>query len=99
MKRIFCKGESEELQRLGNVLHVSSSRNLILRTKITPKIGLKVVDENLNPIGKVLEVFGPVPTPYVSVKPSNPKSDTKIGSILYTVPSSKKRKEKRRSER
>lgn len=93
------RGKLEELQRLGNVLHTSSSRNLILKTKITPKLGSKVVDEKLKSIGTVLDIFGPVSSPYISVKPTKSKLHTAIGSTLYTIPSNKKRKEKRKRER
>jgi len=95
----FCEGESESLQRLGHVLHVSSSRNLILKAEATPKIGSKVVNENFKSIGTVRDVFGPVSSPYVSVEPITSELQVSIGSILYTVPLSGRRKEKRKRGR
>ena len=94
----FCEGESE-LQRLGHVLHVSSSQNLILRAEATPKIGSRVVDENLKSIGTILDVFGPVASPYISVKPVISKLQDSIGITLYMIPSSGRRKEKRKRGR
>jgi len=80
------------------VLHVSSSRNLILKAEAEalPKANSKVVDENLKVIGTALDVFGPVSSPYVAVKPvvSNPQHY--VGNMLYTFPSQERRKEKKK---
>ena len=84
------------MQRLGRVLHVGSSRNLILKTQTVPKIGNKVVDEKLKHVGLVFDVFGPVSSPYVAVKPLIKESQSLIGDVLYTVPSMERRKEKRK---
>ncbi|SFP21774.1 MULTISPECIES: H/ACA ribonucleoprotein complex subunit GAR1 [Halolamina] len=36
-----------------------------------PDIGRPVVDESLDTVGRVVDVFGPVSQPYVAVSPSN----------------------------
>lgn len=87
------------LQRLGRVLHVSSSRNLILKAEALPKIGDKVVDENLKSVGTVFDVFGPVSSPYAAVKPSILEPQRLIENTLYTIPSTAGRKEKRKHGR
>jgi len=97
MKTRFCEGK-EDLQRIGQVLHVSSSCNMILKAENVPRIGNKVLDENLKPVGTVFDVFTPTSSPYVAVKPSihNPQHLAK--RVLYAVPSklgSKKRKKRR----
>jgi len=74
------------LQRLGRVLHVSQSRNIIITIENLPKIGEKVVDENLKPIGKILDVFGPVSSPYASVKPKTQEIKKSADKILYVLP-------------
>lgn len=84
------------MKRLGRVLHVSSSRNLILKAENSPKIGNKVVDENLKFVGTVFDVFGPVFQPYVSVKPVTSEPQRLIRNTLYTIPSARRRKEKRK---
>nr|NIQ08027.1 H/ACA RNA-protein complex protein Gar1 [Candidatus Korarchaeota archaeon] len=80
---------------LGYVLHITSSRNLILKAETLPKIGVEVVDKNLNPVGSVFEVFGPVSSPYVTVKPEIPDPKRLVNNMLYT-PLSTGRKEKRK---
>jgi len=77
------------------VLHVSSSRNIIIKAENPPRIGDQVVDENLKTIGTVFDVFGPVSSPYVAVRPSVEESNRFIERVLYAIPSSKSRKEKR----
>jgi len=81
------------LQRLGRAFHISPSRNIIIKVESVPKIGERVVDENLKPVGKVFDVFGPVSSPYVAVKPTIQKPEKLTNRVLYVLPS-KRRKEK-----
>jgi len=84
------------LQRLGRVLHVSSSRNMILKVENLPRIGDSVVDQDLRPVGTVFDVFGPVSSPYVAVKPQVGEPNDLIGRGLYSVPSPQPKRKKRR---
>jgi RNA-binding protein len=52
----------------------------------TPKIGETIVDENLTPIGKVFDIFGPVSSPYAAVKPTLREAEKLGGKILYVFP-------------
>jgi len=78
------------------VLHISSNGNLILKAENLPRTNDQVVDENLKPIGTVFDVFGPVSSPYVAVRPSVEEPKRFIERVLYAVPSSKLRREKRK---
>ena len=84
------------MQRIGHVLHVSSSRNVILKAENVPRIGDKVLDENLKSVGTVFDVFGPVSAPYVTVKPNVRDSNRFVNNILYAVPSKPGRKERKK---
>lgn len=86
----------ENLQRIGRVLHVSSSMNVILKAENVPRIGDKVVDENLKSVGTVFDVFGPTSSPYVTVKTSVRDPHRFVNSVLYSVPSKSGRKERKR---
>jgi len=81
------------LQRLGQVLHISPSRNVIVKVENLPKIGQTVVDENLKPVGKVFDIFGPVTSPYVAIKSTIREIEKLNSKTLYVVPS-ERRKEK-----
>jgi len=73
------------LKRLGKVLHLSSNRNLILRTGIKVDPQTIVLDNHLNQIGKVNDVFGPVASPYISIKPLVRIPEKYVGNILYVM--------------
>jgi len=92
----FVRGENEGLQRIGCVLHVSSSKNIILKAENVPRIGDEVVDENLKKVGTVFDVFGPVSSPYVAVRPSVEEPGRFVDRVLFALPLSKLRREKRR---
>ena len=90
------RGEKGGLQRIGSVLHVSSGRSMILKADNIPRIGDKAVDDKLNHVGTVFDVFGPVSSPYVAVKPSVEEPSLFVGHVSYAVPSVKQRRGKRR---
>ncbi|MEE8570837.1 MAG: Gar1/Naf1 family protein [Candidatus Bathyarchaeia archaeon] len=73
------------MNRLGKVIHLSSNKNLILRSKLTLKLRTTVVDNRLSPIGKIHDVFGPVTSPYVSIKPSVKNPKKYVGRVLYLM--------------
>jgi RNA-binding protein len=92
----FGRGENESLERIGCVLHVSSTKNMILKAENLPHVGDKVVDETLKQVGTVFDVFGPVSSPYVAVRPSVEEPNLFVDHVLYAVPSFELRREKRR---
>jgi RNA-binding protein len=83
------------LQRLGLILHVTPSRNIIAKIENVPRIGETVVDENLKPIGKVFDILGPVSSPYATITPTIRNPEKLADRTVYTLPS-KRRKEKNR---
>jgi rRNA processing protein Gar1 len=84
------------LQRIGCVLHISSSGSAILKAKKLPRIGDKVVDEKMKPVGTVSDIFGSVSSPYVSVKANMEDPNRLVDCTLYAIPSSKPRKRRRK---
>jgi RNA-binding protein len=79
------------LQRLGRVSNVTPSRNVMVRTEKPPKIGAEVVDENLNVIGKVFDIIGPVSSPYAVIKPTVREPAKLVNKPLYLLLSKTKR--------
>jgi len=75
---------------------VSSSRNIILKVENPPRIGDRVLNKNLKPVGTIFDVFGPVSSPYVAVKPEVEEIQNLIDQILYSVPSPQSKRKKRR---
>jgi RNA-binding protein len=74
------------LQRLGRVLHISPSGNIITKIETTPRIGETVVDENLKTVGKIFDMFGPVRSPYVAIRPTIMKPRELTSKTLYISP-------------
>jgi len=73
------------LQRLGRVLHISPSRNIIIKIEKDARIGETVVDENLRTVGKIFDKFGPVSSPYISIKPTIQDLEKLKNKILYSL--------------
>jgi RNA-binding protein len=59
------------------------------------KIGETVVDENLKTVGKIFDLFGPVSSPYVAVRPTILKPEELTNKTLYISP---QRGERRKNE-
>jgi rRNA processing protein Gar1 len=75
------------LHRIGHVLHVSNTKNMILKAENIPRIGDSVSNEKLKPVGKVFDVFGPTSSPYVAVKPHINSPEQLVNQVLYVIPS------------
>ena len=74
------------LRRLGKALHLTKSQNLIVKLESSnnlPKIGTKVLNKRLVPVGKIYDLLGPVANPYSAIKPETSDSSDYIGNILY----------------
>ena len=49
-----------------------------------PDVGATLVDESLDEVGRVVDVFGPVERPYLAVTPASGRSPaTLLGATLY----------------
>jgi len=83
------------LQRIGCVLHISSSGSAILKAENVPQIGNTVVDEKMKPVGTVFDIFGSISSPYVSIKANIEGANRLVGRVLYAIPSSNLRRRRR----
>ncbi len=83
------------MQRLGRVINVTPSQNVIIKTQNAPKIGASVVDEALQTIGKVFDIIGPVTSPYAVVRPTVREPGRLVNKQLYLLPSNKERSRER----
>jgi RNA-binding protein len=77
------------MNELGEILHLARSGQVIVRLsshssdkKVT---GLTVLDTNGRQIGKIIEIFGPVGSPYASVQPSRQKFTGIIGTKVFVA--------------
>jgi len=75
------------IKKLGSILHFSDIGNAIIHNPDKlPKIGSNVVTENMEHVGNVFDIFGPVKKPYVSVKLKPQfKDNIPQGTMLYII--------------
>src|SRR3972149_3343740 len=71
-------------RKLGTALHLShSSRNLIVKAESSAQIGDSILDDRGKTVGTVFDIFGPVSSPLVSVKPGVENPERYIGKELF----------------
>jgi RNA-binding protein len=80
-----------DLQRLGRVINVTPSQNLVIKIEKAPKIGAAVIDESLKNIGKVFDIIGPMTSPYAVVRPTVREIEKLAGKQLYLLSSERAR--------
>lgn len=83
------------MQRLGRVLNVTPSQNVVVKTDRTPHIGSAVVDENLKVVGKIFDIIGPVSSPYAVVKPAIKEPEKLTNKQLYLLLSKNERSKRK----
>jgi RNA-binding protein len=79
------------LQRLGKVLNVTPSQNIVVKIDKPPKMGAAVIDENLKTVGRIFDIIGPVTSPYAVIKPSVKDPEKLVSRQLYVSSSRKER--------
>lgn len=91
------------MKTLGNSSHITNSGKLIVKSDKTPSLGAFVCTTNKTKIGRVSDIFGPVKTPYVSIKlfqSVNIKNlENILGEKVYILPKKHKRGNKSRVKR
>lgn len=80
------------MQRLGRVLSLTPSQNMVVKTDEAPRIGSEVVDENLKVVGRVFDIIGPVSAPYAVIKPSISCPEQLASKQLYLLLSKNRRR-------
>ena len=79
------------MQRLGRVLSVTPSQNVIVKIDKAPKLGSAVINESLKVVGKVFDIVGPVSSPYAVIRPSIKDPEKLANRQLYILPSRRER--------
>ena len=73
------------MRRLGDVVRVAQNLAIVrCPDDDYPDIGTEAVDEQLQSVGRVVDVFGPVERPYLAVSPAGgTQLATLVGAKLY----------------
>jgi rRNA processing protein Gar1 len=75
------------MRSLGKLVGWSKSGRWIVRGEMTPPLRATVVNEDLVVLGKVIDVFGPVDRPYISIDPRKAKAKASPGDTIYFLTS------------
>jgi rRNA processing protein Gar1 len=88
------------MRLLGNVQDVTSDGKLIVKGTFSPAFRADAVDNRKRPLGRVVRVFGPVISPYVTIEPAPGVSLLSvIGKQVYVEEVESDGKTKRRDGR
>lgn len=79
------------MYNLGQVRGLGYNGRLIVKGNFVPRLELEVLDKTKKKIGIIARVFGPVESPYISIKlPKNHRPSLDIvGKEVYVVERSK----------
>ncbi len=75
------------MRRLGKILHFSKSRSLIVKCEQAGfvKIGTRACDSKLKEIGRVHDLFGPVSSPYLAIRPIVLAPAKYVNRVVYSL--------------
>ncbi len=77
------------LQRLGRVLHTTHNGYIVATLETgekLPPLNTPVYDEKTNRVGVLLDIIGPVKSPYAVIKPDRRDIKVEEGATLYYRP-------------
>ena len=79
--------EQSRIKKLGPIIHYSDlGYAVVINPSQLPKIGSSVVNETMEHIGIVNDIFGPVNKPYLSIKIKQQyKGKIPVNTILYSI--------------
>jgi len=73
------------MEKIGEIVHLAKSGRLIVKIEKNINhnlIGQSLIDDNGSKVGKIIELIGPVKSPYASVIPTI-NSKYSIGGVVY----------------
>jgi len=72
------------MRRIGQVVQATGSLAVARSTDDSyPDLGTALVDEDLDDVGTVVDVFGPVEQPYLAITPERDDTISLVGSVVY----------------
>lgn len=77
------------MKEIGKVLHLLCGNRAIAKVKVTPKPGSTIYDIRRKPIGRVVDIFGPVKSPYIEIEVKEQDQKELINSPIYVSPKDK----------
>ncbi len=75
------------MRKLGKVFVVTKKGDLLVKTTSTYRFNTIVVNQQIQTIGKIVDIIGPVATPYIVINTRNSEAKVKKGDQLYLMDS------------
>lgn len=72
------------MKRVGEVVRTAQGKLVVRCSGDHPDLGTTVIDEELDEVGTVVSVFGPVENPYVAISTDREQLAPYMGSVLYS---------------
>lgn len=72
------------MNRIGTVVRTAQGLAIVRAADgdAPPAVGTAVIDEQLNDVGEIVDIFGPVESPYLAV---NPTANRRLPELVQTV--------------
>lgn len=72
------------MKRVGTVVGVAQGVAVVrAKDADVPDFGTSVIDEDLETVGELVDIFGPVDRPYVAIAPDRDDPVQLVGDVLY----------------
>ena len=72
------------MRRLGEVVRTAQGLAIVrCADDDPPRIGTAAIDDGLQPVGRVVDVFGSVERPYLAITPEGDHPAMLLGSVVY----------------
>lgn len=73
------------MKRVGKVVRIAQGLAVVRSPDGSyPEIGTMVIDEDLEPVGRIVDVFGPVSRPYIALTPDDDvRLPLLLGKAIY----------------
>ncbi len=86
------------MKKLGKVSVVAKNGNVLVRVTQTFRVGTKVINQQLAHIGKIVDIIGPVTSPYIVINTRGSTTKAKKNEILYLLDKQQKSSSQRSSK-
>ena len=73
------------MKKIGQVSIVARNGNLLIKTNKSFRIGSKIVNQEIKPVGKIVDIIGPTKTPYIVINTKGSEISAKKGDMLYLL--------------
>lgn len=83
------------MEEIGEILHILQGNRAIAKVKVAPKLGLTVFDIRRKPIGQIIDIFGPVKSPYIEIEVEGQNPENLVNSPIYISPKDRRIRGKR----